>query len=139
MPADDPLRVVIVDDNEKTRAEYQRYCEELPGIAVAATAPNGADAIRQVKAKQPDLVLMDLVMPDIDGLTAIRMLCRGIPGTRVIVISSRGAESQEAGEARQFGAVDVLSKPITRDDLGRLFAHERELRAQRTSAGRGES
>ena len=75
-----------------------------------------------------------VIQPDIDGLTAIRMLCRGLPGTRVVVISSCAPDSPEANEARKFGAIDVVPKPVNEEDLRSLFARERQV-AISTSAG----
>lgn len=123
------FRILIVDDSRLVQAEYARLCERIEGVEVVGRAANGAEAIREVKLRQPDLVLMDLVMPDIDGMTALRMLCRGMPGVRVAVLSSLGGATRIAEEAFRHGAVQVLSKPIDAEQLAALVAAERARKA----------
>jgi CheY-like chemotaxis protein len=133
MPDGQKLKVLVVDDSRIVQSQYARLCEDIGHVEVVGFASNGAEAIREVKHKAPDLVLMDLVMPDIDGMTALRMLCKGIPGMRVAVISSLGGSSKVAEEAFKLGAIEVLSKPIERDALAQLF--ELELARRRKDGG----
>ncbi len=120
----DKLRIVIVDDNRLVQSQYVRLCETFAGVEVVGRAQNGAEAIRLVKLENPDLVLMDLVMPDIDGMTALRMLSKGLPGIRVIVVSSLGGSAKVAEEAFKLGAVDVLAKPLEPEVLARKLESE---------------
>lgn len=129
------LTVVLVDDSVTQIQEHARLCEEIGGVEVIGRAMNGADAIREVKAKRPDLVLMDLMMPDIDGFVALRMLTRGIPGTRVVIISSLGANPTRARDCHQQGAIAVLAKPVSKTALTELFDRERKRISERPIPG----
>ena len=130
------LKVVIVDDSALVQSQYSRLFEHVPGVTVVGRAQNGAEAIREVKRKTPDLVLMDLVMPDIDGLTALRMLCKGIPGIRVAVVSSLGGSCKAAEEAFRQGAIEVLSKPVRPEMLARLVSQELDRKTRLSGGGR---
>jgi chemotaxis response regulator CheB len=109
--------VLVVDDSRVAQSRIERLCESIPNVELVGAAFNGAEAIRAVKQLEPDLVLLDLVMPDVDGVVALRMLCRGIPGIRVAVISSLGGATRSAEEAFKLGAIDVLPKPVALDAL----------------------
>jgi two-component system chemotaxis response regulator CheY len=93
---------------------------------VVGTARNGAEAVQQVSQLHPDLVLMDIVMPDVDGLAALRLIQSKNPETRVAMLSSVGSMASKAEEAFRLGAIQVLSKPIDEDTLGALLAQECE-------------
>jgi two-component system chemotaxis response regulator CheY len=95
-------------------------------VELVGTARNGAEAVQQVSQLRPDLVLMDIVMPDVDGLAALRLIQSKSPETRVAMLSSVGAMASKAEEAFRLGAVQVLSKPLDEDVLGALFAQECE-------------
>jgi DNA-binding NarL/FixJ family response regulator len=128
-----PLRVLVVDDSRLVHSRFVGLCEQIAAAEVVGHAFNGAEAIREVKRKQPDLVLMDLIMPDIDGMVALRMLCKGIPGIRVAVVSSMAGSPRIGEEAFKLGAIAVLSKPVAREDLEQLF--EGELSRRRGEPG----
>jgi CheY-like chemotaxis protein len=129
----DKLRIVVVDDNRLVLSQYARFCAGVAGVEVVGQAQSGAEAIRQVKLQSPDLVLMDLIMPDIDGMTALRMMSKGLPGIRVIVVSSLGGSTKTAEEAFKLGAVDVLTKPVQPEVLIRTL--QSELERKRKGAG----
>ena len=120
----DKLSIVVVDDNRLVLAQCSRLCESVAGVEVVGRAQNGAEAIREVKTKNPDLVLMDLVMPDIDGMTALRMMSKGLPGIRVIVVSSLGGSTKTAEEAFKLGAAAVLAKPVEPETLTQVLVAE---------------
>jgi two-component system response regulator AlgR len=120
------LRVLVVDDSRAAQSQIRKLCATHSNVEVVGTAFNGAEAIRIVKQTQPDLVFMDLVMPDVDGIVALRMLCKGMPGIRVAVISSLGGSARTAEEAFKLGAIDVLAKPVDPAALGRLVDAERQ-------------
>jgi twitching motility two-component system response regulator PilH len=114
-----------VDDSVAQLHELSRICEELGG-EIVGKAMNGADAVREVKAKRPNLVLMDLMMPDIDGFVALRMLTKGLPGTRVAIVSSLVTNVDRARECHRQGAIAVFSKPVDTDQMKELFDSERQ-------------
>ena len=112
------IRVLIVDDHAVVR-EGLRTCLELQdGIAVAGEAADGEQAIMQAEALLPDVVLMDLVMPRLDGVGAMRELRRRLPQTRVIVLTSF-AEDERLLPAIQAGAAGYLLKNVAPAELAR--------------------
>ena len=131
----DQLSVVIVDDSRSVLAQLERLITETDGVELVGTAVDGAAALRVIKESAPDLVLMDIVMPNMDGLTALRMMQGTQPNVRVVMISSVGSSTSRAEEAFKLGAVQVIGKPIDRDMLQALFESERELRSNGRADG----
>ena len=127
--SDKKLTVLIVDDSRTVLAQIENVVAANETVEVVGTASNGAEAVQQVSQLRPDLVLMDIVMPDVDGLAALRLIQSNNPETRVAMLSSVGAMASKAEEAFRLGAIQVLSKPIDEEILGALLAQECE-RAQ---------
>ena len=124
--SDKKLTVLIVDDSRTVLAQIQNVVAENENVEVIGTARNGARAVQQVSQLNPDLVLMDIVMPDMDGIAALRLIQSRNPETRIAMLSSVGAMTSKAEEAFRLGAIQVLSKPIDEDILGSLLAEECE-------------
>jgi YesN/AraC family two-component response regulator len=124
--SDKKLTVLIVDDSRTLLAQIERAVAANEAVEVIGTACNGAEAVQQVSQLRPDLVLMDIVMPDVDGLAALRLIQSKNPETRIAMLSSIGAMASKAEEAFRLGAIQVLSKPMDEDILGALFAQECE-------------
>ena len=122
------LTVLLVDDSRTVLAQIENVVEANEAVEVIGTARNGAEAVKQVSQLRPDLVIMDIVMPDIDGLAALRLIQTSYPETRVAMLSSVGAMASKAEDAFRLGAIQVLSKPIDEDVLGALLAQECERR-----------
>lgn len=120
------LTVVLVDDSKSVLKRQQALLSELDGVDVVGTATHGAEAIRVIDACLPDLVLMDIVMPGLDGLAALRMILARHPRLRVVMVSSAGGSESRASEAFRLGAVQVLGKPLGTDQLEALIIRERE-------------
>src|SRR3954451_3834554 len=112
-PADAPrIRVMIVDDSIVIRRVLAKWLRELPDVEIVATHVNGRRAVEDIKNSQPDIVILDIEMPDMDGLTALPLLLQQKPGTIVLVastLSRRGAEVSL--RALTLGAADYLTKP----------------------------
>jgi len=125
MAAAKAFSVLLVDDDELVAQEHVRVCGELPNVNVIGVAKNGAEALKLVKAMNPDLVLLDLVMPDVDGVVALRLLMNGLPETRIAVLSSRAEEPDVRAHCRQIGAVATLTKPLSSAALAPIVAAER--------------
>ncbi len=125
MAEDRTFSVLLVDDDELMAKEHTKVCHDVPDVRVVGVAKNGAEAIKLVKLAGPDLVLMDLVMPDIDGFVALRLLMRGLPSTRIAVLSSRAEEPEVREQCRQTGAIAMIEKPLTRARLEQLIVAER--------------
>ena len=108
--------VLIVDDSPTDVHVMQKALEE--GGYRTASAADGSEAIRKARELHPDLILMDIVMPGLNGFQATRELAAN-PETRsipVIMVSSKSQESDRVWGLRQ-GAVDYLVKPVTSDQL----------------------
>ena len=124
--SDKKLTVLIVDDSRTVLAQIENVVAANETVEVVGTACNGAEAIQQVSQLRPDLVLMDIVMPDVDGISALRLIQAKNPEARIAMLSSVGAMASKAEEAFRLGAIQVLSKPIDQDVLGALLAQECE-------------
>lgn len=122
----DKLSVVLVDDSRSVLSQLQAWIEEIDGVHVVGTADDGASAVRVVTETQPDLVLMDIVMPGLDGLAALRLLRARHKQLRVAMLSSVGGAGTRAEEAFSLGAIQVVGKPVDRDQFESLLEIERE-------------
>lgn len=111
-PVEDKLRVMIVDDSALIRAIVGGWLRETTDLEVVATHQNGRRAVDDIVRSRPDIVVLDLEMPEMDGLTALPLILEKAPGTIVLVASSltrRGAEISL--RALTAGAADYLAKP----------------------------
>jgi two-component system, chemotaxis family, chemotaxis protein CheY len=105
-------KVLVVDDSLAVARQLTKMLEEFGGYQVVGHAKNGAEAVKLFKTLQPDLVLMDIVMPMMDGIQSLRTLMRLDPSAKVVVVSSVGGVGQKVEEAIRFGAQNVISKPF---------------------------
>jgi NarL family two-component system response regulator LiaR len=108
--------VLIVDDHGVVRQGLRTYLELLDDIEVIGEAENGTEAVAQVGQHQPDVVLMDLVMPEMDGIEATRQVNATSPSTRVIVLTSF-ADDEKVFPAIKAGATGYLLKDVSPADL----------------------
>ena len=110
------IEVLIVDDHGVVRQGLRTYLELLDDIEVIGEAENGLEAMAQVRQHQPDVVLMDLVMPEMDGIEATRQVSAISPSTRVIVLTSF-ADDEKVFPAIKAGATGYLLKDVSPADL----------------------
>jgi len=110
------IKVLIVDDIVSTLDNLQKLLSFEPDIQVVATAVNGKEGVEQAKKVAPDLVLMDVNMPIMDGIQATEMLAQEAPGSPVIIMSVQG-ERDYLRRAMQSGAREFLIKPFSGDEL----------------------
>jgi len=115
------LSVLIVDDSRTVIAQLEGIIAEFDFVDVVGTARDGGGAIRMAMDLQPDLVLMDIVMPGMDGLAALRVLKANHPAVQVAMVSSVGGRPSMAEEAFRLGAIQVLGKPFDHDVMRALF------------------
>jgi len=111
-----PTRVLIVDDHAVVRKGIQMFLSTEPSIRVVAEAEDGQEAIRQAKSLQPDVVLMDLVMPQEDGIEAIAEIKRCVLNIKVIALTSFKDEAKFKA-AIEAGADGYLLKDADGDSL----------------------
>lgn len=122
-----PVRVMVVDDSSVVRGFLARFIEEEQGLVVAASVPNGEAALRVLDEASPDVVLLDLEMPVMDGLTTLPLLLERRPKLPVIIVSTRTRENAAlAMRCLQMGASDCLGKPDAAD-LSSAAAFRRDL------------
>ena len=125
------LTVLLVDDSRTVLMQVEKVVAASEDAEIVGTASNGAEAIQKAIELKPDLVIMDIVMPEIDGFAALRMLQAKLPEIRVAMLSSVGGMASKAEEAFRLGAVQVLGKPVDEDVLEALLTQEGErLRSQ---------
>ncbi|RMG19447.1 MAG: response regulator [Deltaproteobacteria bacterium] len=110
-------RILVVDDSAAVARQIERIGAESKRFEVVAHAKNGAEAVRLYAAERPDLVLMDIVMPVMDGLQALRAILGLDARARVVMLSSVGGVGEKASEALRLGAREVVSKPFNFDDI----------------------
>jgi NarL family two-component system response regulator LiaR len=103
------IRVLIVDDHEIVRKGIRALLGTKRDIQVVGEATDGVEAVVQAKILHPDVVLMDLMMPKVDGIQATREITAGLPGTRVLVLTSFAADDQ-VFPAIKAGALGYLLK-----------------------------
>jgi NarL family two-component system response regulator LiaR len=105
----DPIKVLIVDDHEIVRKGIRSLLSTEPDIAVVGEAADGAQAVTEAGTLCPDVILMDIVMPKVDGIEATRQITAGQPGRRVLVLTSFAADDQ-VFPAIKAGALGYLLK-----------------------------
>src|SRR5258705_6343169 len=102
------LRIILADDHALVRAGFRALLREM-GIQILAKAGNGWEVLQRVAEHQPDVVLMDIAMPDLNGLEATARLTQQFPNVRVVILSMH-ANIEYARRALQAGAAGYLLK-----------------------------
>lgn len=110
------IRLLIVDDNIDTQDNLKKMLYFEQDIEILGAASGGYEGIQRTKELQPDIVLMDINMPDIDGIRATERVRAEVPGSAVIIMSVQG-EQEYLRRAMVAGASDYLVKPFSTDDL----------------------
>ncbi len=113
-----PLRTLIVDDEPLAVERMQVICADLKSISVVGTASDGAAALRLIEALSPDLILLDMTMPELDGLGVARSLGKIENPPAVIFVT---AHDDFAVEAFDLEAIDYVLKPVAGDRLARAI------------------
>ena len=119
-PADEPLRALIVDDEPPARARLRRLLGEIPDVAVAGEASNGREALELCAILEPDVVLLDVRMPGMDGIEAARHLS-ALEDPPAVIFTT--AYDEHAVEAFETQAVGYLLKPVRQEKLERALRH----------------
>ena len=115
-----PIRVLVVDDQTVVREGLETILGLSPGIEVVGAAADGVEALRVVAERRPDIVLMDLRMPRLDGVEATRRITRDFPATRVVVLTTY-ADDESIFGALEAGALGYLTKDAGAQEIQRAI------------------
>ena len=110
------LKVLIADDVQETRRNTRLMLATIDDVEVVAIAANGLQALQLAKEQHPDIVLLDINMPEMDGLSAYREIHKVLPGTGCIIISAE-KDSTTLRNAISVGVQEYLIKPFTVEEL----------------------
>jgi DNA-binding NarL/FixJ family response regulator len=114
------IRILVADDHSVVRQGLRMFLGLDPELEVVGEAANGAEALDQARQLKPDVVLMDLLMPVMDGITAIAAIRRELPDTEVIALTSVLEDASVTGAVRA-GAIGYLLKDTESDELRRAI------------------
>ena len=114
--ASTPIRILVVDDHPMIRAGLTATISPEPDMAIVAAASNGREALEQYRQHRPDITLMDLKMPDMGGVEAIRTIRAEFPSARIIVLSTYQGD-EDIYRAIEAGAVTYLLKDMIAEKL----------------------
>ncbi|MFY7838576.1 MAG: LytR/AlgR family response regulator transcription factor [Novosphingobium sp.] len=120
------MRTLIVDDEPLAVERMQILCARIPALQVVGTASDGAAALRLISALTPDLVLLDMTMPEVDGLGVARALAGQVNRPAVVFVT---AHDDFAVEAFDCDAVDYVLKPVAQDRLERAVERAQARRS----------
>jgi NarL family two-component system response regulator LiaR len=111
-----PIRVLIVDDHEIVREGLQILLSEEAEFEVVGMASNSDEAVAMTKLHKPDVILMDVILPGVDGIETTKRVIAISPSTRVLVLTSY-SDDQRVREAIQAGAIGYLLKDVLKSEL----------------------
>ena len=115
-----PIRILLVDDHALVRAGIRSLLQNVQGVEVVAESEDGRGALELVRTHRPDVVLMDIAMPVMDGIEATKAIREEIPGTRVVVLTGSAA-NLDISRARSAGASAYVTKDQIAGDLVRAI------------------
>lgn len=127
------IKLLIVDDIAETRENLRKLLYFESDIEIVGTAANGNEAIEQARSLKPDIVLMDINMPDMDGITTSQEISRIVPACQVIMMSVQ-SEADYLRRSMLAGAMDFLTKPFTSEELTSSIHRVYEMGASRRAA-----
>lgn len=119
------LRILIADDFHETRRNTRLMLSEIDNVEVVAIASNGKQAVEMTEEQRPDIVILDINMPEMDGLTAFKHIVQMFPGTGCIIISGE-KDPVTVQAAQKIGANEFLAKPFTIEEMEAAIKNVRE-------------
>jgi DNA-binding NarL/FixJ family response regulator len=125
--AKNPIRVLLADDHALVRAGIRSLLDKIPGVEVVGEASNGREALELTKSELPNLVLMDIEMPDVSGLEALPRIVKTFPQTKVAILSAHATE-EYVSRALRSGASAYMLKDAAAVELELLIdsvAHDK--------------
>jgi DNA-binding NarL/FixJ family response regulator len=123
-----PVRTLVVDDNEPWRRHICFTLKEMPELHIVGEASNGLEAVRMAEELKPDLILLDIGLPNLNGIEAERRICQLVPGAKILFLS-QNSEAEVVGAALNNGAQGYVLKVDAGTEL--LPAIKAVLRGQR--------
>jgi two-component system chemotaxis response regulator CheB len=131
------VKVMVVDDSAVIRGIISRWIAADPGLALVGSASNGKLAVDQIKTADPDVVVLDIEMPEMDGLTALPLLLKANPRSKIIMASTLTRRNAEISiKALSLGATDYVPKPTSVGSGDAAEAFRRDLCAKIAAVGR---
>jgi len=115
-----PIQIVIVDDHAMLRKGLAVFLMSYPDLQLVGEASNGKEALTLCEEKRPAVILMDLLMPIMDGITATRLIHESFPDIKIIALTSFGEERLIKG-VLEAGAISYLFKKVSADDLAKAI------------------
>ncbi len=120
-----PLKILVVDDSALYRQSIQNVLREVPGVVIVGTAKDGVEALEKTQQLDPDLMTLDVQMPDMDGIQVLRQLkCRRLRAGAIMVSSLTSEGAKVTTDALLQGAFDFILKPASNDSA----ANRQQLR-----------
>ncbi|MPM91491.1 Response regulator protein VraR [bioreactor metagenome] len=116
MSSERPIRVMVVDDHAVVRSGLNAFLSSYDDLQMAGTAKSGEEAVQLCEEIKPDVVLMDLIMPGMDGVAATKAIRKLLPKTQVIILTSF-KEDTMIQKAIQAGAIGYLLKDVQADEI----------------------
>ncbi len=116
MPGTEAIRILVADDHPLIRLGLRSLVEVEPGMEVLAEAANGAEALQLYRVHEPDVVLIDLRMPGVDGISATRLILKEYPDARIIALTTYDGD-EDIHRALSAGARGYLLKDMLRTEL----------------------
>ncbi len=110
------IRILVVDDQDLIRQTIQMYLQQEPDLEIIGYAENGTQALKQIEALEPDIAIVDLEMPDMDGLTTIQIIRDRFIQTKILILSSHD-DQQHINQAIEAGAKGYLVKGTPAQEL----------------------
>lgn len=111
-----PIRYLVVDDSVFARKFLAKMLVEMTGGVIAGEAGNGVAAIEEYNKLRPDIVLMDVTMPEMEGMEAAENILRGHPQAKIVMVSSVG-DHQNIADALRIGVLHFVQKPAKAEPL----------------------
>jgi len=110
-------KVLLVDDSISVARQMEKILTESGDFQVVGHGKNGLDAIKMYQTLRPDIICMDMNMPGMDGITALRTLMAMDKSIKVVMITSLGGVGDKFSEAIKLGALNVISKPFESENV----------------------
>ena len=130
------IKVMIVDDSAVVRGLVSRWIGEEDGMEIIARHSNGQRAVQDVAKSKPDIIILDVEMPVMDGLSALPELLKGKPGVKIIMASTLTQRNAEISlKALSLGATDYIPKPDSNSGITTSASFRRDLVARIRSLG----